>query len=139
MWADSRGLGIASESAKQNVPDSVVKAQMLGAEVLFIKTNVLPICYAQSKRILRERGGILLPFGMDCVESVQAVALEATSTPADPCRDATLVVPCGSGVTLAGILLGLPISPKRVIAVSSGRSVPLIQKCISKYISCQTI
>jgi hypothetical protein len=41
---------------------------------------------------------------------------------------------CGSGVTLAGLLLGLPARPRRVIGVSAGRSPILIRACVQRYV-----
>jgi 1-aminocyclopropane-1-carboxylate deaminase/D-cysteine desulfhydrase-like pyridoxal-dependent ACC family enzyme len=122
------------QSKNHPLPASVDRARELGARVCPIRSNVLPICYAQAKRLLSEENGVLLPFGMECKEAVEAVAVEASLLPASACRNATVIVPCGSGVTLAGILRGLPARPKRVVGVSSGRSVPKIRACVRRYI-----
>jgi threonine dehydratase len=120
---------------KQERPESVRRAERLGATVCAIRPNVLPICYQQSKRLLAEMGGVLLPFGMDCVDAVDAVVREATLLPASVYRAGTVIVPCGSGVTLGGVLRGIRYPVRRVVGVSCGRSVEKIRKCVEKYIS----
>lgn len=75
----------------------------------------------------------MLPFGLDCEAAVREVAREAARTPAS-LASGTLVLSCGSGVTLAGLLMGLPVHPRSVIGVSSGRSVANIRRCIESYV-----
>jgi hypothetical protein len=76
----------------------------------------------------------MLPFGMDCQEAVEAVAKESELVPAPLLHGATVILSCGSGVTLAGLLRGFTISPHRLVGVSSGRSIKQIEKCIRKYV-----
>lgn len=115
-------------------PFAVEQARALGADVIAIRSNVLPICYSQARKIVADMDGRLLPFGMECPESINAIAAEAATVPDSLCRRGTLIVPCGSGVTLAGVLRGLHVRPKSVIGVSSGRSVMNIKKCIKRYV-----
>jgi len=75
----------------------------------------------------------MLPFGLECREAVAAVALEAARTPSDLARG-TIVVCCGSGVTLAGLIKGLPVAPAKIVAVSSGRSLARIRACLLRYV-----
>jgi len=114
-------------------PESIEQAERLGATVRPIRPNVLPICYQQSKRLLDEMGGVLLPFGMDCLDAVEAVAREATLLPTAVYREGTVIVPCGSGVTMAGILKGITSPVRRMIGISCGRSVKKIRKCVEQY------
>jgi threonine dehydratase len=52
-----------------------------------------------------ERSGMtLVPFGMECADAVKAVAAQTQNLPREVQR---IVVPVGSGMTLAGILVGL--------------------------------
>ncbi len=127
---------IVSYPTRNGVPlsDSIRKAQDLGAELLPLRGNHVSICYSQAKNYVTHRGGVMLPFGMECVEAVNAVAAEAKSIPIDIVHGGTVVVCCGSGVTLSGLLLGLQAKPRRVVGISSGRSVRKILKCLSTYV-----
>jgi 1-aminocyclopropane-1-carboxylate deaminase/D-cysteine desulfhydrase-like pyridoxal-dependent ACC family enzyme len=116
------------------LPDSVRRAQELGAELLPLRGNHVSICYSQAKNHVTGLGGIMLPFGMECIQAVNAVAAEARDIPIDVIGGGTVVVCCGSGVTLSGLLLGLQAKPRRVIGISSGRSVRRIVNCISRYL-----
>jgi 1-aminocyclopropane-1-carboxylate deaminase/D-cysteine desulfhydrase-like pyridoxal-dependent ACC family enzyme len=116
------------------VPKPVKIAASLGADVVPIRGNHVSICYAQITKLVTERGGIMLPFGLDCHESVAAVAQEAATVPVDLLKSGTVVLCCGSGVTLAGLLLGLPALPRRFVGISSGRSVAKILACVSRYV-----
>ena len=117
-----------------SVPETIVRAQELGAEIVPMRGNHVSICFSQATKIVTRKGGVMIPFGMDCLESVDAVAAEARRVPAALLRRGTLVVSCGSGVTLAGLLRGLDPLPRRVIGVSAGRSPAKICACVQKYV-----
>jgi hypothetical protein len=76
----------------------------------------------------------MLPFGLDCRESVYAVAKEAARVPIS-LLSGTIVLCCGSGVTLAGLLIGLRKLPRRLIGISSGRSGAKISACVHRYMA----
>jgi hypothetical protein len=76
----------------------------------------------------------MLPFGLDCIESVAAIEREACKLPEEAIRGGTVIVCCGSGVTLAGLIRACGRQPSRYIGVSSGRSVSMIRRCLSKYV-----
>jgi 1-aminocyclopropane-1-carboxylate deaminase/D-cysteine desulfhydrase-like pyridoxal-dependent ACC family enzyme len=115
------------------VPEAIRTAEALGAEIVPIRGNHVSICYAQVTKIVAKRRGTMLPFGLECPESVTAIASEAASLPPE-LSAGTIVLCCGSGVTLAGLLRGLRGLPRRVIGVSSGRSVTKIMACLSRYL-----
>jgi 1-aminocyclopropane-1-carboxylate deaminase/D-cysteine desulfhydrase-like pyridoxal-dependent ACC family enzyme len=126
---------LVAYAAIQNrpVPASVREAERLGARVLPIRNNFVAICHRQATRAVESEGGWMVPFGFDCSEAVEAVAAEAARVPATLVQDGTLVVPCGSGVTLAGILRGLTARPSRVLGVSVGRSRDAILRCLDRH------
>ncbi len=76
----------------------------------------------------------MIPFGMDCPESITAIAAEAKTVPSSLLDGGTVVVSCGSGVTLAGLLRGLNPMPRCIIGISAGRSLAKLRRCISKYV-----
>lgn len=114
------------------VPRAVSNAADLGAEILPLRGNHVSICFAQARKRVEAVGGVMLPFGLECPEAVAAVAQEASLVPLRLCRG-TIILCCGSGVTLAGILLGMRGSPHLIVGVSSGRSLAKIRRCVNKY------
>jgi 1-aminocyclopropane-1-carboxylate deaminase/D-cysteine desulfhydrase-like pyridoxal-dependent ACC family enzyme len=129
-----RCIVVCPQSKRQPDPTSVEMARSLGAEIHFVPTNRLPINYAQARRYVELNGGVMLPFGMECEAGVQSVAVEAAQVPSELVRNGTVVVSCGSGVTLAGLLKGLDPSFSRIIGVSSGRSLDQIERCLIRHI-----
>jgi hypothetical protein len=117
------------------IPQSMKEAKQLGAEVVPMRGNHVSICFAQARRIVERQGGVIIPFGMDCPEAVAAIAGEARTVPPEFIAGGTLVVTCGSGVTLSGLLRGLSPSPRLAIGVSSGRSLKRIRHCVGKYLA----
>jgi Pyridoxal-phosphate dependent enzyme len=115
------------------LPAPVRIAEELGAEVLPVRAGRISISFAEARRHIEGRGGVLLPFGLDCIESVTAIQREAARLPDEAVRGGTVIVSCGSGVTLAGLIRGLSPRVTRFIGVSSGRSVAMIERCLSKY------
>lgn len=131
------GLGVIvayPASRGSMVPEPLQIAAKLGAEVLPVRAGRITISYAEARERIEERGGVLLPFGLDCIESVAAIQKEAAKLPDRAVCCGTVVVSCGSGVTLAGLIRGLDHRPSRYIGISSGRSVGMIERCLSKYV-----
>src|SRR5579871_892241 len=116
------------------VPGPVRRAREMGASTLPLRGNHVSICFAQAKRAIESMGGAMLPFGLECQEAVTGVAKEAARVPAELCRG-TVVLCCGSGVTVAGLLTGLTALPARLIGVSSRRSLAKIRACIERYVT----
>jgi 1-aminocyclopropane-1-carboxylate deaminase/D-cysteine desulfhydrase-like pyridoxal-dependent ACC family enzyme len=114
-------------------PPAVEVAAALGAEVHVVPGSRLTIAFARAREYVHARGGVMLPFGLECPEAVEGVRQEAADTPPELLAGGTLVVSCGSGVTLAGLLLGLPVLPAQIVGVSAGRSVRQIGACILRH------
>jgi 1-aminocyclopropane-1-carboxylate deaminase/D-cysteine desulfhydrase-like pyridoxal-dependent ACC family enzyme len=122
----------------QPIPEALRVAGLLGAEILPVRAGRITISFAEARRYVEARGGVMLPFGLDCVESVAAVLREARRIPDEAILGGTAVVSCGSGVTLAGLIQGLGSRPSRYVGVSSGRSVRMIESCLRKYVKIPT-
>jgi len=114
-------------------PVPIAKARELGGEVLPVVAGRITISFAAARREVVRRGGAMLPFGLECPESVASVAQAAATVPPNYTGGGTVVVSAGSGVTLAGLVLGLRGRPSRFLGVSSGRSVDSIQRCLTRY------
>jgi 1-aminocyclopropane-1-carboxylate deaminase/D-cysteine desulfhydrase-like pyridoxal-dependent ACC family enzyme len=111
-------------------PPSALEAERLGARLLPIRNNFLTICHRQAQKHVEAEGGWMFPFGGELDEGIRAVASEAASLPPSMVERGTIVVPCGSGVTLAGVVRGLRGNPARIIGVSSGRGPESIRRCL---------
>ncbi len=110
---------------------SVLQAQRLGAQIIPVRGNHTPINHNQAKKIISEIGGWMIPFGFEFPLAIQAVEYEARRIPDDMLSGAVVIVPCGSGVTLAGIARGVLEKVDTIIGVSIGRSAKQIQTCLA--------
>lgn len=116
-------------------PSHLALAAQLGAELYPTVPNRAQICFSVTRKYVEKSGGTILPFGLECVEAVRAVAQEASSLRVSGVLQGTLLLSCGSGVTLAGLLNGLPALPRRIIGLSSGRSIDRIRRCLLRHVS----
>lgn len=82
----------------------LVAAQAVGAEVVQHKAGYNSVIIARAREDAAARGWREIPFGMECQEAVEATAGQVANVPAEVGR---IVVPVGSGMSLAGILHGL--------------------------------
>jgi 1-aminocyclopropane-1-carboxylate deaminase/D-cysteine desulfhydrase-like pyridoxal-dependent ACC family enzyme len=121
-------------SRGSEIPDPLRVASQFGAKILPVRAGRITISFADARKRVEASGGVLLPFGLDCIQSVSAIEREAARIPDSAVSGGTVVVSCGSGVTLAGLLRGLGARPSRYIGVSCGRSIGMIQRCLSKYV-----
>jgi 1-aminocyclopropane-1-carboxylate deaminase/D-cysteine desulfhydrase-like pyridoxal-dependent ACC family enzyme len=114
-------------------PPAVMAAEKLGATIHPVPGGRIAISFARARNYIESKGGVMLPFGLECEEAVEGVAREAARL--DPELAAgTIVLCCGSGVTLAGLLTGLPRTPRRIIGLSSGRSLSKIESCVRRHV-----
>ena len=115
------------------IPNAIDIAESLGATIYPIRGNHVGICYAQVRKFVEGKGGYMLPFGLECAESVDSITSEFKTIPSALYNNGTIVLSVGSGVTLAGILNGLTDFQGKVIGISSGRSELKILSCLRKY------
>jgi hypothetical protein len=115
-------------------PPPAEMAGRLGAELLPVPASRINICFAAARRQVEQRGGWMLPFGLECREAVEAVAGEAARVSPATYAGGTVVLVCGSGVTLAGLLSGFTAEPHRLVGVSSGRSRENIWRCVRRHV-----
>ena len=133
--AGMRCLVSYSTKRGEGVPEAIKVAETLGAEILPIPGGRISICYGKVRKLVEGRGGFMLPFGLECFEAVEEVRREAEKTPREYLQNGTLVLSCGSGVTLAGLLLGLPLLPARIVALSAGRSLLKLTQCLHRRVA----
>lgn len=103
----ARRLGIPCRvhTPRGKLSPEVEMARRAGAEVVQHPGGYNNVIVARAREDAKERGWVEIPFGMECDE---AVAQTRRSVPAKlPPGVERIVVPVGSGMSLAGILHGL--------------------------------
>lgn len=85
-----------------------------GAEVVRHAPGYNNVIIARARAMAAERGWLEVPFGMECAEAVEATGGQAQRLLELGEAPARLVVPVGSGMTLAGIVSGLEMAGLRV-------------------------
>src|SRR5437667_5118619 len=60
--------------------------------------------------------------------------MEASRVPRELVAGGTVVLSCGSGVTLAGVIQGLQVQPTKIVGLSAGRSLTSIRSCVERYV-----
>jgi len=118
----------------ESAPEPVQAAERLGAMIHPVPATRLTICFARARAFVTEAGGLMLPFGLECSEAVEAVRREASRVPPDVVVGGTIILSCGSGVTLAGVIKGLQTLPARIVGLSAGRSLASIRSCVQRYV-----
>jgi hypothetical protein len=133
MHPDLKAIVSYPVSNKRPRPSAVIEAERLGAILVPVPSNRIAICYAMARRRIEALGGYMLPFGLECEEAVDAIADVAATLDKTVYANGTIVLSCGSGVTLAGLINGLPARPKKLIGISSGRSLEAILTCLHRH------
>lgn len=89
----------------------LLQAQACGAEVVQHKPGYNSVIIARARADAEARGWTNIPFGMECEEAVEATAGQVCGLPTGIKR---IVMPVGSGMSLAGVLTGLETFNKRI-------------------------
>lgn len=82
----------------------VLNAQEIGAEVIQHKYGYNSVIIKRAKDDAQSSGWREIPFGMECIEAVNATAEQVVNIPKDTKR---IIMPVGSGMSLSGVLTGL--------------------------------
>lgn len=80
------------------------RARTLGAQVLAHRPGYSSVIARRAIDDAAREVGALVPFGMACAEAIETTAAQTANLPREAER---LVMPVGSGVSLAGVLWGL--------------------------------
>ena len=84
---------------------------MSGAEIVQHKAGYNNVIIARAREDAKTTGWREIPFGMECQEAVDATAAQVENIPSEAKR---IVIPVGSGMSLAGLLHGLIRYGKRI-------------------------
>ena len=102
--AKSLGIPCRCHTPEGELSPEVEAAQRMGAEIIQHKAGYNSVIIARAREDAEARGWTEIPFGMECEEAPRQTMGQVANLPADASR---LVVPVGSGMSLAGILWGL--------------------------------
>lgn len=102
----ARKLGIPARchTPSGELSPEVAAAAAQGAEIVQHKAGYNNVIVARAREDAAARGWVEIPFGMECAEAPRQTRQQAANLPPEARR---LVVPVGSGMSLAGILWGL--------------------------------
>jgi 1-aminocyclopropane-1-carboxylate deaminase/D-cysteine desulfhydrase-like pyridoxal-dependent ACC family enzyme/DNA modification methylase len=114
---------------KGELSPELLMAKEAGAEIIQHEAGYNNVIISRAKSDAKKTGWKEIPFGMECVEAVNFTAKQVANIPSDAKR---IVVPVGSGMTLAGILHGLKNADikKPVIGIQVGAAP---EKRLDKY------
>src|SRR5688572_11041885 len=109
-----------------------LNSEELDFELKLFKPNMVSINGSQARKYIEEQGGYYVPFGVDHETAVETIANQFSVK-----ELGTLIVPCGSGVTLAGVLRSIRQNKSKVevikaVAAHTPRILE-IQRTIQKY------
>ena len=102
------------------IPPSAAKAIELGARPYHPKAGRANVCYYFSKEHVETLGGVMLPMGLCCTETVGATAGVARQLPPELKRG-TIAICTGTGTILAGVIAGAPEAT--IYGISCGMNV----------------
>jgi 1-aminocyclopropane-1-carboxylate deaminase/D-cysteine desulfhydrase-like pyridoxal-dependent ACC family enzyme len=92
--------------AKGPLTPELAAARDAGAEIVEHSPGHNTVIIARAREDAAARGWADIPFGMECTTAVTATSAQAANIPPDTRR---LVMPVGSGMSLAGVLAGLEL------------------------------
>ena len=100
----SIGVPVIVHTPQGELSPEVVAAQNKGAKVIQHKAGYNNVIIARARQCAKDNGYTDIPFGMECQEAVTQTRQQVKNIPNDVAR---IVMPVGSGMSLAGVLHGL--------------------------------
>ena len=116
--ARARGLACHIHTTRGELSPELVSAKSMGAIIHQHKPGYNSVIIKRAKEDAIVNDYTEIPFGMECTEAVKQTAKQTANIPAKVRR---LVVPVGSGMSLAGVLYGLYLAKS---------TLPIIGVCV---------
>jgi DNA modification methylase len=102
--AQHLGIHSAAFIPEGEFSTEIGNAAHAGAAIHQVKAGYNNVIIARARQHAKDTGWTEIPFGMECVEAVTQTRKQAANIPKDTKR---IVMACGSGMSLAGVLWGL--------------------------------
>ncbi len=109
--AGALGRACRVHTAWGNATPELARARALGASIIAHRPGYTSVITRRATDDASQGEAVLIPFGMACAEAIEATASQTSNLPDQVNR---LVMPVGSGVSLAGVLWGLKQSARRL-------------------------
>lgn len=115
----SQGIVVAYIAKEKGIPcfvvtptgavtPEIVEMQKAGATVMQVKPGYKTVVNARARELAEELGFAFIPHSMETPDTVKAIAPQVGFIPDSIKRNINrIVVPCGSGMTMAGVLHGV--------------------------------
>ena len=97
-------LPVRAHCPEGELSEELKLAQSVGCEIIQHPAGYNNVIKARAREDAIKRGWTEIPFGMECEEAIKETATQVANIPVNVKR---IIVPVGSGITLAGILQGL--------------------------------
>ena len=111
------------------MPTNQKRCKEMGAEIYPLKGGRTAVLYSWAKKDIEKRGGYMMPMGLVVKESIDAVSKEAKLIP-QQYLGGSIVLCVGSGMTIAGVSLGIADKVKTIYGISAGMSTERQRKKI---------
>lgn len=102
--AADMGLKCVAHCPQGELSEELLLAKEKGCEIIQHKAGYNSVIIKRCKDYAIENDLFYVPFGMECQEAVKQTAMQVVDIPEGVKR---IVIPCGSGMNLAGLLTGL--------------------------------
>jgi len=102
--AKELGLKFTAHCPSGELSQELLNAKKNGANIIQHKAGYNSVIIARSKQYAIDNNYFEIPFGMDCIESVNQTKLQVVNIPKNIKR---IIIPIGSGINVCGLLLGL--------------------------------
>lgn len=116
--ARAKGIPCTAHIPSGRLSPEIIAAARAGARIVQHNPGYNTVIMKRAKDDAKERGWTEIPFGMECKEAVVQTRRQTENLPEEMER---LVVPVGSGMSLAGILWGL---------LDRGKDCPVLGVCV---------
>ena len=119
--ARARGLACHIHTTRGELTPELISAKSMGAIIHQHKPGYNSVIIKRAKEDAIMNDYTEIPFGMECTEAIKQTARQIENIPSEAKR---IVIPVGSGMSLAGVLYGLYLAknPTPVLGVCVGAS-----------------
>lgn len=112
--AQHLGVPCRVHTPQGELSPELLQARRKGAEIIQHKAGYNSVIVSRAREDAKARGWREIPFGMECQEAVKQTSAQVSVIPRNAWR---VVIPVGSGMSLAGLLTGLRAAENHIPVV----------------------
>jgi len=106
-------------AARKRMHDRTLEASRLGAKIVPVAPGYLSVVQARAREYAAKHGAVLIPFGVDMPEAIDAIAAAARATGIEPDE---VWCAAGSGVLARGLAKAWPNARRHIVQVGRALS-----------------